>query len=168
MICYNPFPLLHAALLKGKISEGKRYFVRQSYPRGRQGKITLVAMLLTGYSQKEESQALEHISALGRDPCVFLYDATNPEHLSRLLTASRQLPGYPVYYAGKTGKDWDPPREYQIRLQRYVREYLPGWKPRPGGPGLKAGLFDRQGNLFVKLSFEDETVQVPLEIIEGF
>jgi hypothetical protein len=31
---YNPFPLLTPGLLKDQVARGKRYFVRQSFPRG--------------------------------------------------------------------------------------------------------------------------------------
>ncbi len=63
---YNPFPLLTPDLLKAEIAKGKRYFVRQTFPRGMDTRLK-GAFLLRAYSAEEKEGADQHMDAISRD-----------------------------------------------------------------------------------------------------
>src|ERR1700728_2547819 len=99
---YNPFPLLTPGLLKDQMAKGKRWFVRQNFPRGFEGRLK-AAFLVRGYSEEERELAERHFAAIaggpnvlgvGRDPNAFLYDALVPAHVQRLEIAAGQPFGY--------------------------------------------------------------------------
>ncbi len=162
---YNPFPLLTTQMLRIKLADGKRYFVRQTYPRGMQEGIR-AAFLFRAYEQSEKEIAAEHIRVIASDPNHFLYDATNEEDLRKLFIAATQPGGFKIYYAGKIAQDWKPPVEYQAKLKNYIRTKLPDWRPTRGGDKIQAGLYEEYGALFLKLGFEEEELKIPFSEIE--
>ena len=164
---YNPFPLLNERLLNDKIKEGKRYFVRQFYRRGMQQRMK-AAFLFRAYEAEEMEMAEKHMETLKHDKTAFLYDTTNPEHLEKLHIAAKQPFGYKIYYAGKKGIDWNPPREYQFKMKDYIRTNHPGWKTEKGGDKVQIGLYEEFGELFLKFSFEGEDDKIPFEEIEKY
>lgn len=164
---YNPFPLLNEKLLKDKIAEGKRFFVRQTYKRGMQPHLR-AAFLLRAYDENEKNIAHSHIERLQSDPNSFLYDAQNKEHMERLIIAAKQPFGLKIYYAGKKGIDWKPPPEYQSKVQKYIAHHHPHWRPKSGGDKIQAGLYEEFGQLFLKLSFEQEEDKIPFDEIEKY
>ncbi|HYF30435.1 MAG TPA: hypothetical protein VD993_04900 [Chitinophagaceae bacterium] len=162
---YNPFPLLTHELLRERIKAGKRYFVRQTYPRGKEARLR-AAFLLRGYKPDEKQLAEEHISLLKGDANAFLYDIEQSEHLAKLNVAASQPFGFKVFYAGKIGSDWKPPTLYEGKIRKYLRWQFPQWQPEPGGEPIKVGICEEFGNLFLKLSFGDEEYRIPFEDIE--
>src|SRR5882762_5929205 len=97
---YNPFPLLSKGLLTDQIGKGKRWFVRQTFARGMEGRLK-AAFLIRGYEADEKATAEQHLAAIGQDKYAFLYDAENAEHLERLGIAAGQPFGYKLFYAAK-------------------------------------------------------------------
>ena len=126
---YNPFPLFSQAILRDRISVGKRYFVRQTFPRGHEGRLK-AAFLICGYSEKHLAE--EHLEKLACDGNRFLYDVEIIEHLEKLHVAAGQPFGYKIYYAGKIGADWKPPVDYQKKIRQYIRNKHPDWKGNDG------------------------------------
>ena len=176
---YNPFPLLTPGLLKDQVARGKRYFVRQSFPRGYEGRLK-AAFLLRAYPAEEKEMAEAHLAALGqgaelaqgaafaRDPNAYLYDAAVPEHLERLYIAAGQPFGYKVFYAAKKGLDWKPPAVYQEKMKAYIRRHHPAWRTQKDGEKISIGLHEEFGELFLTFSFDKESDKIPFDLIEQY
>lgn len=163
---YNPFPLLTPDLLQEKLAAGKRWFVRQTYLRGKTASQVRMAFLLRAYNETEEKMAREHLSNLKNDAYAHLYDAHDSGENQKLFIAATQPSGYQIYYAGTLHKDWQPPAEYRDRIRNYIRTYHPGWKPKSKSEAIRAGLHEQHGMLFLKLSFKEEEEIIPFELIE--
>jgi hypothetical protein len=182
---YNPFPLLTPGLLKDQVARGKRYFVRQSFPRGYEGRLK-AAFLLRGYPAEEKEMADAHLAALthdaglardtgitrdaavARDANAYLYDAALPEHLERLYIAAGQPFGYKVFYAAKKGLDWKPPAVYQEKMKAYIRRHHPAWRTQKDGEKISIGLHEEFGELFLTFSFDKESDKIPFDLIEQY
>jgi hypothetical protein len=164
---YNPLPLLTEVLLQAKIGAGKRYFVRQTYFRGKEPRLK-AAFLFRGYEEAERAVAELHFQKIAADPHAFLYDALLPEHRERLTLAARQPFGYKIYYAGKKGIDWKPPPEYQEKMKHYIRSHHPGWRTAKDGEQIQIGLYEEFGQLLLKFSFEGEEDTLPFDNIENY
>jgi hypothetical protein len=164
---YNPFPLLTPGLLQDQLCKGKRYFVRQSFPRGMDTRLK-AAFLLRAYPEDEKELAHRHVTTLGRDGNAFLYDALQTEHLEKLEIAASQPFGYKVFYAAKKGVDWKPPAAYQEKMRRYIRRHHPAWRTQRGGNPVEIGLYEEFGELFLTFSYEEERSTVPFDLIEGY
>jgi hypothetical protein len=182
---YNPFPLLTPGLLEDQVARGKRYFVRQSFPRGYEGRLK-AAFLLRAYPAEEKEMADAHLAALthpagvardagvahdaalARDANAYLYDAAVPEHLERLYIAAGQPFGYKVFYAAKKGVDWKPPAVYQEKMKAYIRRHHPAWRTQKGGEKISIGLHEEFGELFLTFSFDKESDKIPFDLIEQY
>lgn len=164
---YNPFPLLTPGLLKDQVGKGKRYFVRQHFPRGHEGRLK-AAFLLRGYEAEEKGMAEQHLAAIGRDRYAFLYDAALPEHLERLGVAAKQPFGYKVFYAAKKGVDWKPPNNYEMKIRAYIRRHHSEWSIQREGGKIEVGLYEEFGELFLKFSHADEEETIPFDRIETY
>jgi hypothetical protein len=162
---YNPFPLLTEPMLKIKLADGKRFFIRQTYPRGWHPGIK-ASFLFRAYEDHEKEEAEVHLKKIEQDFHRFLYDANNEDHLQKLFIASKQPAGFAIYYAGKNEQDWKPPYEYQLKLKEYIRAVHPDWRSKKDGDKIHAGLYEEYGELFLKLSFEDEEEKIPFEKLE--
>jgi hypothetical protein len=164
---YNPFPLLNEKLLKDKIGEGKRYFVRQYYARGMEPKLK-ASFLLRAYEADETELAQKHLQSIKADQYAFLYDTEIPEELRRLVTAARQPFGYKIFYAGKKGIEWKPPTIYQEKMKNYIRKKHPTWRSPRFSKKIQAGLSEEFGQLFLTLSYEEEEDRIHFEEIEKY
>jgi hypothetical protein len=182
---YNPFPLLTPGLLREQVAKGKRYFVRQNFPRGYEARLK-AAFLLRAYEAEDRPNADQHLAALGHrspgeggpghrsldegrpDPYAFLYDVTIQDHLVRLKTAATQPFGYKVYYAAKRGVDWNPPEVYGEKIRAYVRSHHPGWRGGKNADPIEIGLYEEFGELFLKFSCKDEHDTIPFDLIEKY
>ena len=164
---YNPFPLLTKGLLEDQVGKGKRWFVRQSFPRGMEARLK-AAFLIRGYQAEEKALAEQHIATLQRDGNAFLYDITIYAHLDKLGIAAGQPFGYKIFYAAKKGMDWRPPAVYQQKIRRYIGKHHPGWRPQKEGDQIQVGLYEEFGELFIKLNHGDEEEMIPFESIEQY
>lgn len=162
---YNPLPLLSAELLRAKIGSGKRFFVRQTYLRGRETGIK-AAFLFRGYETTEEDLARQHIKKIAHDGNAFLYDTQKGDDAKKLFIAARQPDGYRIYYAGRQTLEWKPPVQYQNKMKQFIMREHPGWRTKKGGDKIQIGLYEEFGTLFLKFSFEGEDDNVALETIE--
>src|ERR1700761_1769565 len=138
---YNPFPLLTPGLLRDQIAKGKRWFVRQTFPRGSEPRL-IAAFLLRAYEAEERETAGEHMAAITNDGNAFLYDATEPAHLQKLEIAAGQPFGYKIFYAAHKGVEWKPPQTYQEKMRQYIRRHHPAWRSIKEGNKIEIGLFE--------------------------
>jgi hypothetical protein len=164
---YNPFPLLTPGLLKGEMARGKSLFVRQTFPRGYEGRLK-AAFLVRGYGAEERELAERHFATIARDPNAFLYDVSVPGHIERLEIAAGQPFGYKVFYAAKKGVEWKPPETYQEKMKAYIRRHHPGWRTKKDGDKIQIGLYEEFGELFLKFSYEEEHDTIPFDLIEKY
>jgi hypothetical protein len=164
---YNPFPLLTPGLLRDQVGRGKRWFVRQNFARGYEGRLK-AAFLLRGYEAEEREMAEQHLAAVNRDPYAYLYDAALPEHLERLNTAAAQPFGYKVFYAAKRGVDWKPPDAYQEKMRAYIRRHHSEWRTQKDGDKIQIGLYEEFGELLLKFSYDKEEDTIPFDLIEKY
>jgi hypothetical protein len=164
---YNPLPLLTVGLLGDEIQKGKRWFLRQSFPRGNTAGVK-AAFLIRAYTAGERQSAEEHLAAARDDRHAFLYDATLPQHRERLSAAARQPIGYKVFYAGRKGVQWDPPPPYQEKMRHYIRAHHSGWMPKEKGEKIQIGLYEEFGQLFLKFSYDKEEDWIPFDLIEKY
>ena len=164
---YNPFPLLNEALLRDQVAKGKRFFVRQTFARGMDGRLK-AAFLLRAYPEVEKEQAEQHLSAIARDVNAFLYDAATAEHLERLQIAARQPFGYKVFYAAKKGVDWVLPPVYREKIRHYINRHHAGWRGNTAGEKIQVGLYEEFGELFIKFSYDRQEDSIPFDEIEKY
>ena len=167
---YNPFPLLTPGLLRDQVAKGKRYFVRQYFPRGYDARLK-AAFLLRAYEEIDKATAEQHFTAIANDPYAFLYDVTTQDHIVRLKTAATQPFGYKVFYAAKKGIDWKPPEAYREKMRHYILRHHPGWRNTSatrGADPIEIGLYEEFGELFLKFSREDEHDTIPFDLIEQY
>jgi hypothetical protein len=173
---YNPFPLLTPGLLRDQVAKGKRYFVRQNFPRGYTRPLK-AAFLLRAYEAIDQVTAEQHLAALARrsfseggppDPYAFLYDVTIQDHLVRLKTAATQPFGYKIFYAAKKGVDWKPPETYREKMRHYINRNHPAWRGTQGRQPVEIGLYEEFGELFLKFSCEAEHDTIPFDLIETY
>ena len=164
---YNPFPLLSMGLLQDQLAKGKRYFVRQTYPRGMEPRL-VAAFLLRAYDADEKNTAAQHLASLTIDGNSFLYDTEIPGHLEKLHIAAGQPFGYKIFYAAKKGLDWRPPQPYQEKMRRYIRRHHPEWRPQKAGDNIAIGLYEEFGRLYLKFSHADEEESIPFDLIESY
>lgn len=158
---YNPFPLLTTGLLEDELSRGKRYFVRQTFPRGREIS-DKAAFLLRPYPAEEKEMAEQHLRNLQKDSNAFLYDTTVEQHVEKLQIAAKQPAGYRIFYAARVGTEWKPPRAYEQKMRNYVSRHHPGWRK------IGIGLYEEFGELFLKFSHGEEEDTIPFDHIEKY
>ncbi|GGA90415.1 hypothetical protein [Puia dinghuensis] len=164
---YNPLPLLTRGLLEDQLSKGKRWFVRQTFPRGMEARL-IAAFLIRGYDDEEKPAADNHLTALAADGNAFLYDADDPAHLEKLKIAAGQPFGYKIFYAARKGVEWKPPPRYQEKMRHYLRRHHPAWRVQKEGDKIQIGLYEEFGQLFLKFSFAGEDDTIPFDLIEKY
>ena len=162
---YNPFPMLTTGLLEDQLAKGKRFFVRQTYPRGMEPRL-IAAFLIRAYFADEKDIADVHMSTLGKDGNAFLYDIETEGHLGKLRIASAQPFGYKIYYAAKKGLNWRPPQPYQEKMRRYLRRKHPEWRPQKEGDAVAIGLYEEFGQLYLRFSSGDKEDKILFDEIE--
>ena len=153
------------ALLRDQLAKGKRYFVRQTYPRGMEPRL-IAAFLFRAYFADEKDIADNHLASLAGDGNAFLYDTSTPGHLEKLQIASTQPFGYKIFYAAKKGLDWRPPQPYQEKMRRYIRTKHPDWRAQKERDDIAIGLYEEFGRLYLKFSHAEEEDRIPFDLIE--
>jgi hypothetical protein len=164
---YNPLPLLTRGLLEDQLSKGKRWFVRQTFPRGMEPRL-IAAFLVRGYDPEEKATVDHHLATLAKDGNAFLYDAQDPAHVEKLHIAASQPFGYKIFYAARKGVEWKPPTRYQEKMRHYLRRNHPAWRVQKQGDKIEIGLYEEFGELFLKFSFADEDDTIPFDWIEKY
>ncbi|TDX02080.1 hypothetical protein [Dinghuibacter silviterrae] len=159
----NPFTRLDARLLQRLLETHHYWFVRQSYPRGKDPfqEGLKAALLLTHYDNINQAQI--HFQAIATDPYAFLYETPKPEHLARLHTAAGGVRGYPVFVP-ILRVPWDPGPGVEHQIRRYVSQKLT-WDPRRGDE-IRSNLFVQFGEIFITLRYHAHEIKIPFADIE--
>jgi hypothetical protein len=162
---YNPFALFTRPLLDAFIKAGQRYFVRQTYPRGKAPLEEGVNGYFVFSHYKDIAFANYHMSAINHDAAKFLYDWDNPEHKEKLLIAAGKPSGYKIYSI-LLEKDWQKTSTLLLKdkVKKYI-DYNLGWRPGRNET-VDFQLFVNYGELFAKLKLRTQEVRVKLEVIE--
>ena len=164
---YNPYALLSVPLMEN-LMKSNRYFVRQSYPRGRDhfDENIKAVFLLTYYYEDdiETTRAEMHAGLLKNDPYCFLYDARIPEHRTRLLKAASQPPGYKIYINLLPAK-WKAPTFLRDKIAGYIASALPEWRVNRYSK-LDITLQERFGNLYLDLHWKGRKATVQLDAVD--
>ena len=122
--------------------------------------------MICGYSEKHLAD--EHMEKLaGKDGNCFLYDVEDMTHLEKLYVAAGQPFGFKIFYAGKITADWKPPVDYQKKIRQYIRHKHSDWQSNSGGERIEVGLFEKFGDLYIRLSWKYEEDILLLEEIEA-
>lgn len=157
---HNPLYIFSTEVLEELIKTGHRYFVRQTYRRGYDH--TLKASFLISHYE-EQAKADIHFKALTNDPNRFLYDAQNPERLTKLQIAAAQPEGFRIYTLHLAMEEWKVPTSLKGNLKRYITRL--NWHPSKD-KGVNAKLFSQFGELFIALKWQSHETKVPLYEIE--
>ncbi len=152
-------------MLEALLQTGRRWWIRQSYPRGCEPGCK-AGFLFKSYLEDDKTTLLKHQAHIQQDQYHKIYDAQQPHDRQLLQIAASQPQGYKVYYAGKKGANWSPPALYENLIKSYIRQHHPHWRPHGKKEQIQVGLVEEFGTLFLKLEFENETDQIPLNKIE--
>ncbi len=162
---FKPFAPLSRVLLEAFIKSGKRYYVRQTFRRGKNmpGEAMKGCFIFTHYG--EIGHAQHHLGAISEDHNRFLYEWDNPDHRQRLITAAGPPGGYKIY-SSVFEKDWQ--KWITVPLKEKVKKFIDYkliWKP---GRGDTVGfeIYVHYGELYAKLKLRTQEVRVKLEDIE--
>ncbi len=162
----NPFAPLSKALLDAIVSRGKKYFVRQSFPRGHDHFDEGINgyFIFTHYSDIAHAQ--HHMMAIGHDSYKYLYEWDNPEHQQKLYVAASQPAGYKVYSAVFI-KDWEKLVSGTRAKAKDFIETKVRWRPGRGD-NVDISIYARYGELYARLKLRGQEVRVKLEEIENY
>lgn len=161
---HNPLALLTTRLLDRLLASGFQYFVRQSYPRGRDHgePETKEAFLITPY--KDFSQVNAHFQAIKFDRRKHIYQIDFVSEKEKLIIAAGQPVGFKIFVSLLSTEKWKPPFQLQPKIKHYLRSHT-SWKPEKG-KGVHAKLFIQFGELYICLKYSNEEIKVPLAEIE--
>lgn len=165
---YNPLCELSVPALDTLIKKGYFYYVRQSYPRGRQGVIK-EAFLITPY--RDQGKANEHYIKIKDDPRKWIYsvnvNGSDPisaaEAKNKLYAAASQPAGFRVYLDRLKFAEWTPPKWLAYKMTGYIKSQF-GWPIDRAE--INVGLTFEFGQLFVKFHRRGIFKKAPLEEIE--
>lgn len=163
---FNPFYPLTDQLLDAFIAKGKKYFVRQTFNRGRNPFDEQVKgyFLFTHYDNFTTAQ--DHYGAIGHDPNRFLYEWGNPEHQQKLRLAASGLKEY-KNYAAVLRPDFE--KGITDQLKKKIRSYVSnklGWYPK-GSDTMDTNFELQFGELFIRLRYGGRQAKVKFEEIEN-
>lgn len=162
---FNPFYPFTRQLLQAFVDKGKRYFVRQSFERGRSLADTGIkeCFLITHYEAL--TTALDHYGAIAHDGRRFLYDWNREDHQQRLVTAASAPEGYRVF-AAVLRPDYDKAvdRLFQKKLRLYIDRL--GWQPKRD-EGVTSNYELQFGELYIRLKYRGREAKIKFEEIEN-
>ena len=162
---FNPFYPFTKDLRNAFIAQEKKYFVRQTFDRGKEPFCENVfgAYLISHYATLHEAKV--HFDALKHDKKRFLYVWDNTEHQERLKAAATGIIGYKIY-SSTFEKDWE--RHITDRMEKAIRLYVAsfGWRPSRA-EGLSTDFYQTFGELYIRLKYKTREVKVKFEEIEN-
>jgi hypothetical protein len=162
---FNPFYPFTTDLLNVFVQQGKQYFVRQTFQRGKAPMDAVIkgAYLISHYDELNKAQV--HYDALARDPGKFLYDWKNAGHQEKLKLAAASPAGYKVY-SSIFEKGWE--QHISDRIKKGIRLYVArlGWQPSRA-ESLSTDFYQTFGELYIKLKYKTREVKVKFEEIEN-
>ena len=164
---FNPFVPFNAQLLNAFVQAGKKYFVRQTFPRGKNLLEPGIkeCFLYSHYSDHGSTQT--HFGTLNTDLHRFLFEWEKEEHKIRLIKAANGIEGYKIF-ANLLYDDTD--QRVSKRLEQSIMVYLKyklNWYPTRND-GLQTQFFSHLGELYIDMKFRTKEVRVPLVEIENY
>lgn len=162
---FNPFYPLTPDLLHAFVTNGKKFFIRQSFERARNGMDENIKGYFLFSHYDNLTTALDHYGAISYDGSRFLYHWDNEFHRERLLLAASGLPEYKIF-AAVLKPGWDRPADKMLKNK--VRKYIEtiGWHPKRD-EGVLTNYELQFGELYIRLKFEGREAKVKFEEIEN-
>lgn len=163
---FNPFYPLTGELLEAFVARGKKYFVRQTFNRGRKPFDHEVkgSFLFSHYDNFTTAQ--DHFGAISHDPNRSFYDWSNPQHQQKLKVAAGGLKAYECY-ASVLRPDYE--KGLNDKVKKKIRQYVSnslGW-PIKGGDTLDTNFELQFGELFIRFKHGARQARVKFEEIEN-
>ena len=160
---FNPLFPFTKDLLDSFIKAGKRYFVRNSYPRGYDDPILSGSFIITHYDDIAKANAHFHANTL--DEHRYLYDWNDPFDRDKILLASFQPAGYKIY-SSLFIPDWRKKITPNMKLK--IDDFMyreTNWKP---GKGEKTNLnfYFQFGQLYFSLSYKHNKISGKFDEVE--
>jgi hypothetical protein len=162
---FNPFYPFTKQLLEGFLKYNKKYFVRQSFERGRNilDESIKEYFLVTHYGNL--TTAMDHFGAISHDPRRFLYDWNNPEHREKLLVAASNPNGYKIFASVlKPEYEKGTAKQLKNKLRTYINKI--GWYPKRD-EGVSSNYELQFGELYIRLKYAGREAKVKFEEIEN-
>ncbi len=161
---FNPLALFDERALEGFVREGHRYFVRQTFERGRDPFDRTCRGVFLFCHYKDLPKAKEHYDVLAGDRNRFLYDWEDPLHRKKLITAAAGDHGYKIF-SNTLVPDWE--QHITDRVKAKIRAYIMrlGWKPAREEAVIPV-LYPHFGEICVSLRFRKQEVRVTFEELE--
>jgi hypothetical protein len=163
---FNPFVLFNEKLLHAFVHSGKKYFVRQTFNRGKDDADAGLkgCFLFTHYPNYGAAQA--HFGALEQDIYRKLYDWHDPGDKEKLLIAAQRPAGYKIY-AALFEAGWQ--KEFGDDLRKKLRYYIQakiGWNPARDEI-VSPDVYLHFGEIYTRIRYKSQEVSVKLEEIEN-
>ena len=161
---FNPFYLFTSDLLDAFVKRNKTFFVRQSFPRGRNilDNHTKGYFIISHYEHL--NTALDHFGAIAYDANRFLYNWNDPEHQKRLQIAASQPDDYKIY-STVFKPDWDKHISTKVRdkLRMYIKKV--GWMPIRMDE-VQTNYELQFGELYIRIKWGSREAKIKFEEIE--
>lgn len=160
---HNPLVLLKKDLLDAMIASGNQYFIRQSYPRGKDPFDEKIkeAFLISHYNDLHKAEA--HYQAVAQDYRKFFYHVGVSEEKAKLYLATEQPEGFKIY-ANILPDQWTPSKQMGAKIRSYIDGVLK-WRVSRNSR-VNAALFSEFGELYIKIRNGSHEVKIPLKDIE--
>lgn len=162
---YNPFIPLRKEMLDRLIDAGHKYFVRQTYERGRGLTNTHLKGIFLISHYKDFNQATTHYtSTIKFDRHKYIYDISYEEERGKLYKAATQPEGYLVYSSlfNFEIEKWAPDTVLAKKMELYLR--VAGWKAREGK--ISVAISNQLGIIYITFRRNGEVMKVDLSEIE--
>lgn len=163
---FNPFHLFTSDLLDAFVASGKKYFVRQTFDRGKtisDDPFLKSCLIITHYDSL--TTAMDHLGAISYDTHRFLYNWEETAHRQRLRIAAAGPEGYKIF-AAVLKPGWDRPVDGVLKkkLRQYIEKL--GWKPGRD-EGVRTNYEMQFGELYIRIKYGGREAKVKFEEIEN-
>jgi len=161
---FNPCYPFTMKLLEAMLQKGVVWYVRSTYQRGFEKDLKQV-FLISHYH--EQAEAERHYNAIEWDAGRKLYNAAMPDALEALKIAASETVGYKVY-----SRIILPENEARATalFRENTKRYLytnTNWNLKGKRVTIFPKMYFQLGELFVKMTFEGDTIEVKFEDLEN-
>lgn len=164
---FQPYPRLEEKHLPLFRKKGGRYFVSQSYERGKTRVLGNEKMPLVFTLYKDTYQAIVHKDAVKDDRYAAFIDMDKPAHLATVKAMLQPDARYEVFVSMVWNNE-DTNRYIKQQYDRHVERYLnsqTSWRI-PKAETVHVELKIIFGQPFLLITWRNNTLQVPFEDIE--
>lgn len=149
---YNPFYIWHKELLDAMIESGQKYFVRQSFPRGKVDAPETVKHVFQISEYDELAVANHHMQIINRvDPYAHLYDITKESEKIKLYLTVENYSEY-LIYSNTAHPHWKIKlKKYEPKIRNFIENRI-GWKPK-GKETVIVGLHNQYGSMYITFKY---------------